>query len=88
MEEPIRDPESARRLARAIVSDLAAYNKDELERAVVEDRVFPAMAPWIEEGRKHYESKVHPELYPRAFYEKALIDFLLKPFGRIKSRIW
>ncbi|MBI5445169.1 MAG: hypothetical protein HY900_28660 [Deltaproteobacteria bacterium] len=84
----MRDPEAARRLARTIVSDLAVYNKDELERAVVEDRVFEAMAPGIEEGRRHYETKVHPELYSRAFYEKALIDFLLKPFGRIKSRIW
>lgn len=88
MEETIRDPEAARRLARTIVSDVAVYNKDELERAVVEDRVFEAMAPLIEEGRRHYEGRVDPELWARGFYEKALIDFLLKPFGRIKSRIW
>ncbi len=88
MDEEIRDPESARRLARTIVSDLSIYHKDEVERGVVEDTLFQVMAPRIQEGRSHYEAKVHPELYSRGFFEKALVDFLLKPFGRIKSRIW
>ncbi len=88
MEEPIRDPEAARRLARTIVSDLAAYHKDEVERGIVEDSLFRVLAEAIEEGRRHYRSRVSPEIYRMGFYEKALVDFLLKPFGRIKSRIW
>ncbi len=88
MDEQIRDPELARRLARTIVSDIAIYHKDDVERGVVEDALFPIMASRIQEGREHYEAKVHPELHRRGFFEKALVDLLLKPFGRIKSRIW
>ncbi len=88
MDELIRDSDLARRLARTIVSDLAMYNKDEVERGVVEDRVFDLMGSRIQEGRQHYESKIDPGLNEHGFFEKALVDFLLKPFGRIKSRIW
>ncbi len=88
MDEPIRDEEEARRLARTIVSDLAAYHKAEVERGIVEDRLFEVLAGPIEEGRRHYRERVAPHLWGRGFYEKALVDFLLKPFGRIKSRIW
>lgn len=88
MEEAIRDPESAGRLARTIVSDLAVYNKEEVERGIVEDNLFEALAEGIEEGRRHYESRVDPSLFRLGLYEKALVDRLVKPFGRIKSRIW
>ncbi|RMG96426.1 MAG: hypothetical protein D6708_02400 [Candidatus Dadabacteria bacterium] len=88
MDEPIRDEEEARRLARTIVSDLAAYHKAEVERGIVEDRLFEILAPAIAEGRRHYEERVSEDLWPRGYYEKALVDFLLRPFGKIKSRIW
>jgi hypothetical protein len=88
MEEPIRDPESARRLARTIVSDIAAYHREEAERGIVEDNVFEVLSEAIDEGRSHYEQRVHPDLLREGLYEKALVDFLVKPFGRIKSRIW
>jgi len=88
MEEAIRDPEAAGRLARTIVSDVAMYNKEEVERGIVEDNLFQVLAERIEEGRQHYESRVDPELFRLGLYEKALVDRLVKPFGRIKSRIW
>jgi hypothetical protein len=88
MDEPIRDPEAARRLARTIVSDIAAYNQAEVERGLAEDDLFAVLAPQIEEGRAHYESKAHPDVLPRGFYEKALVDFLVKPFGYVPSAIW
>jgi len=88
MDPAIRDPQSARRLARTIVSDIALYHKDEVERGIVEDNLFQALEGVIAEGRVHYESRVDPELYALGLYEKALVDFLLKPFGRLKSRIW
>ncbi|GAB6062844.1 hypothetical protein [Deferrisoma palaeochoriense] len=88
MDEPIRDEEEARRLARTIVSDLAAYHKNEVERGIVEDRLFELLAAAIAEGRRHYEERVAEDLRSRGYYEKALVDFLLKPFGKIKSRIW
>jgi len=88
MDEAILDPQSARRLARTIVSDIALYHKDEVERGIVEDNLFHVLEEVIAEGRAHYESRVDASLYPLGLYEKALVDFLLKPFGRLKSRIW
>jgi len=88
MDAAILDPQSARRLARTIVSDIALYHKDEVERGIVEDNLFQVLSGVIEEGRRHYESRVDPSLFRLGLYEKALVDFLLKPFGRLKSRIW
>lgn len=88
MEEKILDAQAARRLARTIVSDIAAYNKDEVERGIQRDNLFESMAALIEEGRLHYESRVDADLYGLGFYEKALVDFLLKPFASVSSRIW
>ncbi|GAB4259500.1 MAG: hypothetical protein Kow0092_07760 [Deferrisomatales bacterium] len=88
MEDRIRDPQSARRLARTIVSDIAVYHKDAVERGIVEDRLFELLAEPIREGRRHYEKRVDAEVVRLGLYEKALVDLLLKPFGGIKSRIW
>ncbi len=88
MEEPIRDADSARRLARTIVSDLAMYHKEEVERGIAEDNLFPALAERIEEGRNHYRERVDPELLRAGLFEKALVDLLLKPFGHVRSTIW
>jgi hypothetical protein len=88
MDEAIHDPQSARRLARTIVSDIALYHKGEVEQGIVEDNLFHVLEGVLEEGRAHYESRVDPSLYPLGLYEKALVDFLLKPFGGLKSRIW
>ena len=42
----------------------------------------------IEEGRALYKRRVAPELYPKNFYDRALVDILIKAKGHIKSRIW
>ena len=88
MGDQIQDPESARRLARTIVSDIALYHKEQVERGIVEDDLFETLSETIEEGRRHYKNRIDPSLLQNGLYEKALVDFLLKPFGRIKSRIW
>ncbi len=88
MDNLVADRESAQRLAKTIVSDIAFYHKEEVERGIVEDNLYDVLSNQIEEGRRHYESRVHPEFLRLGFYEKALVDLLLKPFGRIKSRIW
>ena len=48
-------PEKANRLARAIASDIAAYNDAAITRALAEDSFFEAMAEELEEGRVHYD---------------------------------
>lgn len=88
MDPIIDDPEAARRLARTIVSDIAAYNQAGIERAVADDTLFSALAPQIEEGRAHYEDRVLAELVGQGHFEKALVDFLLKPFGYVRSPLW
>lgn len=88
MDELIRDPAAARRLARTIVSDIAAYNKAEVERGIVEDSLFEVLKTQVAGGRQHYQQKVHSDLHGQGLFEQALVDVLLKPFGHLKSRIW
>lgn len=88
MEEQTLDTAAARRLARTIVSDIAAYNKGEVQDGLEHDDLFEALGDLIAEGRELYESRVHPDLYRHGFYEKALVDFLLKPFGTVPTDIW
>lgn len=88
MDACIDDRETARHLARATVRAIARFHRNEAEEGVVEDRLFQSLAQVIEKGRQEFEARVHPNLRHRGLYEKALVDHLLRPFGRIKSRIW
>jgi len=84
----IETEEAARRLARAIASDLSLYNEEKIVRGLENDSLFEELAEEIEEGRALYKSRVSPELYQRNFYDRALIDILIKSKGHIKSSIW
>ena len=42
----------------------------------------------IEEGRALYKSRVAPNLYQKNFYDRALVDILIKSKGHVKSKIW
>ncbi len=57
-------------------------------RASKNDDLFKAIAEEIEEGRALYKSRVSPDLYQKNFYDRALVDILIKSKGHIKSRIW
>ena len=81
--------EEAQRLARAIASDLALYNEDKVRDGIVNDSFFDIMAKEIEEGRQHYNSRVDPGLLStHNFFDRALVDVILKRKGHIKSKIW
>ena len=84
----IETEEAARRLARAIASDLSLYNEEKIIRGIEQDNLFDELAEEIEEGRALYKSRVSPDLYHRNFYDRALVDILVKSKGHIKSRIW
>lgn len=87
--ELITDPERARRKARAIVSDILVYNPDKLKEGIENDNLFDVLAEAIEEGRELYNSQVHPDLLAKTnFYNQALVDVLVKPGGKHKSKIW
>ena len=84
----IETEEAARRLARAIASDLSLYNEDKIVSGIQNDNLFESLAEEIEEGRALFKRRVSPELYPRNFYDRALVDILIKAKGHIKSKLW
>jgi hypothetical protein len=84
----IETEEAARRLARAIASDLSLYNEEKIVQGIQSDDLFNVLAEEIEEGRALYKSRVSPELYQKNFYDRALVDILVKSKGHIKSKIW
>ena len=84
----IETEEAARRLARAIASDLSLYNEEKIVQGIQQDDLFTVLSEEIEEGRALYKSRVSPDLYQRNFYDRALVDILVRSKGHIKSDIW
>jgi hypothetical protein len=84
----IETEEAARRLARAIASDLSLYNEEKIVRGIEHDALFDELREEIEEGRALYKSRVSPALYQRNYYDRALVDILVKSKGHIKSPLW
>jgi uncharacterized hydantoinase/oxoprolinase family protein len=85
---PIEAEDAARRLARAIASDLSLYNEEKIVRGIENDTLFTELAEEIEEGRALYKSRVATELYKKNFYDRAIVDILVKSKGHIRSSIW
>ena len=84
----IENEEAARRLARAIASDLSLYNEEKVVEGIQKDSLFDLISEEIEEGRALYKSRVSPGLYQKNFYDRALVDILVKPRGHVKSKLW
>jgi hypothetical protein len=84
----IETEEAARRLARAIASDVSLYNEEKIVRGLENDSLFDELGEEIEEGRALYKSRVSPDLYHRNFYDRALVDILIRSKGHVKSKIW
>ena len=85
----IETPEQAMRLARAICSDVSLYNEEKIVRGIEQDNFFDALKDELEEGRQLYRSRVAPDLYAKTnFYDRAIIDVILRSKGHVRSRIW
>lgn len=85
----IKDPDAARRLARAIASDVALYNEPKIQQGIENDDFFERLAKELDEGRAHYDSKVDAGMRQATnFYDLAIVDIILKRKGHIKSKIW
>lgn len=85
----VKDPEVARRIARAVVSDIALYNARKVEEGIEKDTLFDLLKDEIEEGRSYYMSRVDPEIVEHTnYFNQALVDVLVKPSGRIPSKAW
>ena len=88
MAQLIDSPDRARRLARAIASDVTLYNEAKIAQGIANDSLFDLIAPEIQEGRALFKSRVTPEMEAMGFYDRAIVDVLLRSKGHIKSRIW
>jgi len=88
MPNPMRDEESAKRLARAIASDISIYNEAAIVKGIEEDNLFDSLKDQIEEGQQHFNEKVPPEIQAKNYFNRALVDIILKNKAHIKSKIW
>jgi hypothetical protein len=89
MAQPIDTPERAIRLARTIASDISLYNEDKIVRGLMTDKLFLELADELEEGRELYRARVSPELYERTnFFDRAVVDIIVKSKGHVRSEIW
>lgn len=84
----IENPDLARRAARAIVSDVAIYNREKVEEGIKKDSIFDIMSAEIDEGRIHFNERVSPEIAASNIYDIAVVDVLIKRAGKIESEIW
>ena len=84
----IETEQAARRLARAIASDLSLYNEEKILEGLQADNLYDILAEEIKEGRELFDSRVIPELKDRNFYDRAIIDLLIKSKGHIKCKLW
>ena len=84
----IETEEAARRLARAIASDLSLYNEEKILDGLKNDNLYDEIAEEIEEGRELFRSRVTPDLFEKNFYDRAIIDLLVKSKGHIKCKLW
>jgi hypothetical protein len=84
----IETEEAARRLARAIASDLSLYNEEKVTEGIKNDNLFDVVEAEIEEGRALFKSRVTPDLFQKNFYDRAIIDILVRSKGHVPSSMW
>jgi len=79
----------AMRLARAIASDISLYNEQKIIKGIEQDNLFEVLKDEIEEGRELYKSRVSQELYTTTnFFDRAIVDIVIRSKAHVKSRIW
>jgi hypothetical protein len=89
MAEQPDEKAKAKRLARAIASDISMYNEEKIVKSIEQDNFFDALKDKLDEGRELYRSRVSQDLYNKTnFFERAIVDIILKPKAHIRSKIW
>jgi hypothetical protein len=85
----IEEPEKAMRLARAIASDISLYNEEKIKEGIENDSLFDVVSAELDEGRELYKSRISPDLFARTnFYDRAVVDIIIRAKGHLKSKIW
>ncbi len=77
------------RLAKAIASDISLYNEQKIIRGIEQDNLFETLRDEIEEGRELFKTRVSKEVFTQTnFFDRAIVDVIIKPKGHVKSKIW
>lgn len=84
----IETVEPARRLARAIASNLSLYNEEKIARGLEADNLFEVLSEELEEGRALFNSRVSPSLYDRNLFNRAIVDILVGDKGNVACKLW
>jgi hypothetical protein len=85
-----KDPhERAQRLARIIVNELVLYHKDRIVEAIKNDALFDVLERELAEGRKYYEKNIDPTVLAQTdYFDRAVVDILVRGQGSVESKIW
>lgn len=87
--ERVVTAERARRLARVLVSDVAAYGGDQVRIGLEKDDLFERLGPEIERARTFYLWHVDESVTERArLFDFALVDVLVYGHRRVQTHIW
>ena len=79
----------AMRLARAIASDISLYNEQKIVKGIEQDNLFDTLKDEIAEGRELYTARARAEVFQHTnFFDRAIVDILIRPKGHVKSKIW
>ena len=85
----IADAERARRLARAILSDVLLYNRDAVREGLERDDLFERLHEQFQEARAYFASRVEPELLLKEnFVDRAIVDVLICGSRGVRAQIW
>ncbi len=81
--------QAAMRLARTIASDISLYNEEKIIRGIQSDTLFDELQDELQQGLNLYESRVDPNLLSQSnFFNRAVVDVIIKNKGHVKSPIW
>lgn len=73
----IDDLEGAKRLARAMASDICIYNTEKIKRGLENDSVFEELSSDLEEADRTWKSRVPEDLRrEHNIFERTFIDVL------------
>jgi len=87
--DSIRTPDEARRFARVVISDIAAYNGPKVEKGLREDALFEELRDELYDAELFYRSRVDKALCDATnFFNMAVIDLLIKTKKHIASPLW
>ena len=87
--DPVTTPERARRLARVLISDVAAYAGDQVRIGLEKDDLFERLGPEITRAWVFYLHHVDPCVAERArLFDFALVDVLVYAHRRVQTHIW